>query len=187
MKRLFKPAVVASVLAGGVAAWHLGLLDDVGPTILSERLLGWGAWGWLAVLGGWTLLQPFGVSGWIWLLAAAMTWEAPIAVSVTLLGSMLSAFVCFGFARFIARDWVATKVPARFLQYEDKLRRNGFGTITLARMLLFCSPPFSLAMGVSSVRFRDYMLGTLAGNLPVIIAGVLLGERVLDWFFAAPA
>ena len=112
-----------------------------------------------------------------------MTWDAPVAISVTLLGSTASAVVCFGFARFIARDWVATRVPERFLRYEDRLRRNGLGTIALARVVFFCSPPLSLAMGVSSVRFRDYLLGTLAGNAPVIIAGVLLGERVLDWFF----
>ena len=40
-------------------------------------------------------------------------------------------------------------------------------------------------MGVSAVRFRDYALGTLLGNLPTVIGGVLLGERVLDWLFGA--
>lgn len=183
MKHLVKPALVLSVLSGGVAAWQMGLLDEVGPTVMSERLLAWGAWGWLAVLGGWSLLQPFGVSGWIWLLAAAMTWSAPEAILVTVGGSMLSALLCFGFARYLARDWVSKRVPERFTRYEEKLRANGLRTVTLLRLVFFCSPPFSLAMGVSSVRFRDYALGTVLGNVPVIIAGVLLGERVLDWFF----
>lgn len=184
-QRLIKAALVVAVLVGGVVAWQAGLLDEVTPTALSERLQSWGVWGGLAVLGGWALLQPLGASGWIWLLAATLTWSAPVAIAITLLGSLLSAGTCFGFARFVARDWVARRVPERFTRYEDRLRANGLRTVTLLRLFFFCSPPFQLAMGVSAVRFRDYALGTLLGNLPTVIGGVLLGERVLDWLFGA--
>lgn len=182
MRRLLKPVLALAVLGVGIAAWQSGLLDQVSPNELSERLLSWGIWGGVAVLAGWTLLQPFGVSGWIWVMAAAFTWSPPSAMAITLGGSLLSAVVCFGFARYVARDWVAKRVPKRFMRYEERLRRNGVLTTAGIRVFMFSSPPLSLAMGVSSVRFRDYVLGTTLGNVPQVIVGVLLGERILEWF-----
>jgi len=182
VRRLLKPVLALAVLGGGIAAWQSGLLDQVSPTELSERLLSWGIWGGVAVLAGWTLLQPFGVSGWIWVMAAAITWSPPSAMAITLGGSLLSAVVCFGFARYVARDWVATRIPKRFMRYEERLQRNGFLTTAGIRVFMFSSPPLSLAMGVSSVRFRDYVLGTALGNVPQVIVGVLLGERIMEWF-----
>ncbi len=182
MRRALKPLLVLAVLGCGLAAWQAGLLDEASPSNISERLQSWGIWGWFAVLAGWTLLQPFGVSGWLWVMAAAITWTAPYAMVITHAGSLLSAMVCFGFARYVARDWVSKRVPERFTRFEHKLQRNGFVTVAGLRVFMFSSPPLSLAMGVSSVRFRDYVLGSALGNVPQVIVGVLLGERILAWF-----
>jgi hypothetical protein len=39
---------------------------------------------------------------------------------------MAASIVGFSFARFMARDWVSTGIPARFRKYDEALARRAF-------------------------------------------------------------
>jgi uncharacterized membrane protein YdjX (TVP38/TMEM64 family) len=78
-------------------------------------------------------------------------------------GAMLGASGAFFISRVLARDFVSSRIGDRLRQYDDAIGRNGFTTVLYLRLL--CSPftPTCFGMGVTKVRFRDYLLGTGLG------------------------
>ena len=61
-------AVVLFMLAG---AWYFGVFERVSePAAFAHALVEMGAWGYLAFILAYTVLQPFGVPGTIFIVAA---------------------------------------------------------------------------------------------------------------------
>nr|WP_276602772.1 hypothetical protein [Nannocystis pusilla] len=108
--RVAKLGVVALVLVALVGAWHFGVFARVAePKVLAATLVEMGAWGYLAFVLAYTLLQPFGVPGTIFIVAAPLIWPWRTAFALSMLGTMGASVVGFSFARFVARDWVAAR------------------------------------------------------------------------------
>ncbi len=98
------------------------------------------------------------------------------------IGTLAGALVAFGLTRSFARPLIARLVRERpgLRRLDAALAGDGWKLVCLLRI----SPvmPFavtSYALGLSSVRFRAYLLGTLA-SLPPLLAYVVLG-RVLGF------
>jgi uncharacterized membrane protein YdjX (TVP38/TMEM64 family) len=103
-----------------------------------------------------------------------------VAVSV---GSVLGASAAFFVGRFLARGWVEAKVAGspRFQALDRAVGRQGFKIVLLTRL----SPvfPFTLlnyAFGLTTVRFRDYLLASWVGMLPGTVLYVYLGSAAQD-------
>jgi uncharacterized membrane protein YdjX (TVP38/TMEM64 family) len=62
---------------------------------------------------------------------------------------------------------LAPRIPPAVNDAIERIRRHGFGTVAVVRLLGF--PPAGLvqvACGMSGVPFRSFAAGTLAGMLP---------------------
>ena len=76
--RSVKLAVVALVLVLLAAAWHFGVFARLAePKLLAQTLLDMGAWGYVAFIVAYAVLQPFGVPGTIFIVAAPLIWPWP--------------------------------------------------------------------------------------------------------------
>jgi uncharacterized membrane protein YdjX (TVP38/TMEM64 family) len=89
-------------------------------------------------------------------------------------GAVVGACGAFFISRVLARDFVSSKIGNRLRQYDDAIGRNGFTTVLYLRLL--CSPftPTCFGMGVTKVRFLDYLLGTGLGIIIATFAVTLL-------------
>jgi hypothetical protein len=83
------------------------------------------------------LLQPFGVPGTIFVVAAPLIWPWPAAFAVSMAGTMAASVVGFSFARFVARDWVSARIPARLRRYDEAIARHAFTTVVVLRLVLW--------------------------------------------------
>ncbi len=97
--------------------------------------------------------------------------------------SVLGASLAFLVGRFLARDWISKKLAdnERFQRVDAAIGSSGFKLIALLRL----SPvfPFSLsnyALGLTRVRFRDYVLASWLGMLPGTFMYVYLGSLVTE-------
>ncbi len=95
--------------------------------------------------------------------------------------AMVASIVAFGIARRVAQQAVQRRVARhrRFEAIDRAVGRAGFKITVLLRL----SPviPYGLlnfALGVTSVRFRDYAVATALGMLPGTIMYVYLGSLV---------
>ncbi|WP_437668874.1 TVP38/TMEM64 family protein [Sorangium sp. So ce131] len=182
-----KIGAVAAVVALLVAAQRAGLLEIFGePARIKQALVELGPWGYVAFVAAYAALQPFGVPGTVFILAAPLIWPWPVAFALSMAGTMAASVVGFSFARFVARDWVARRVPARFRAYDEALRRRAFFTVFMLRLVLWMPPMLHVFFGVSGVRFSTHFWGSLAGYLLPLLATAYFGERVFDALRDAP-
>jgi uncharacterized membrane protein YdjX (TVP38/TMEM64 family) len=179
--RGMKLAVVALVLVLLAAAWHFGVFARLAePKLLAQTLLDMGAWGYVAFLVAYTVLQPFGVPGTIFIVAAPLIWPWPIAFALSMTGTMTASVVGFSFARFVARDWVSARIPDRFRKYEVALERNAFQTVVVLRLIFWMPQVLHSFLGVSRVRFWTHFWGSLLGYIPPLFLVSYLGAKMFD-------
>lgn len=166
------------MLAG---AWYLGVFARVGePRLLARTLVEMGPWGYVAFILAYTVLQPFGVPGTIFIVAAPLIWDWQTAFALSMLGTMSASVVGFSFARFVARDWVSTRIPARLRKYEDALQRNAFQTVVVLRLIFWMSQVVHSFFGVSKVGFWTHFWGSLVGYAPPLLLVSYLGAELFD-------
>ena len=182
-----KIAAVLVVVAILVVAQQLGIFRQFAdPAGMKQALLELGPWGYVAFIGAYATLQPFGFPGSVFIWTAPLIWPWPVAFALSMTGTMAASVVGFLFARFVARDWVAARIPARFRRHDEALGRRAFATVFLLRLVFWMPPPLHAFFGVSQVRFWTHFWASLAGYaLPLLLVS-MFGERVFDVVMDAP-
>ncbi len=168
-------------IVGLVTLWSSGVLPDFELEAMRDMVADAGTMGPLLFLLLFALVQPFGLSAHIFILTAAMAWPPELALPLSWTGSMLSAIVAFLTSRTLARDLIAARIPPRLRRWDDALEHRGFRTVLILRLVFFTTFLVQLMYGLTSVRWRDYLLGTALGNLPLIILEIAFADRVLAW------
>jgi uncharacterized membrane protein YdjX (TVP38/TMEM64 family) len=59
-------------------------------------------------------------------------------------------------------------------KYDDAIERNGFATVLYLRLVYFPFTPMNFGMGITKVRFKDYVFGTGLG--------ILVGTFIFTFF-----
>ncbi|AKT43752.1 uncharacterized protein CMC5_079880 [Chondromyces crocatus] len=176
--RLGAIVLVLLTLAG---AYHLGFFARVAePKILAETLVEMGAWGHLVFILAYTVLQPFGVPGTIFIVAAPLIWPWPTAFTLSMIGTMAASVVGFSFARFVAKDWVSARIPDRFRKYDASLERSAFQTVVVLRLILWMPQALHAFFGVSKVGFWTHFWGSFVGYVPPLLLVSYLGSEMFD-------
>ena len=169
-----------------LAKW-LGVFEQLRePARLAKSLVELGAWGYVAFIVTYAVVQPFGVPGTIFVFAAALIWPWPIAFALSMIGTMAASVVGFSFARFVARDWISSRIPERFKRYDDALARRAFVTVALLRLIFWMPPLLHAFFGVSKVRGSTHFWGSLIGYLIPLFLMSFFGQRVFDLLRSAP-
>lgn len=86
------------------------------------------------------------------------------------IGAMMGAAGAFLIGRTLGRDFAASLIGDKLKKYDDAIERNGFATVLYLRLVYFPFTPMNFGMGLTKVRFRDYIAGTGLG----IIVGTFI-------------
>lgn len=85
-------------------------------------------------------------------------------------GAMLGASAAFWIGRTLGREFAASRIGDRLKKYDEAIERHGFATVLYLRLIYFPFTPMNFGMGLTRVRFRDYLFGTGLG----IIVGTFI-------------
>lgn len=85
-------------------------------------------------------------------------------------GAMVGASAAFWIGRTLGREFAASLIGDRLRKYDDAIERNGFATTLYLRLVYFPFTPMNFGMGLTKVRFWDYVFGTGLG----IIVGTFI-------------
>ncbi len=97
------------------------------------------------------------------------------------IGANLSSYVAFFLGRYFARGvFKSFYRNLRFKNFDAKLKKNGFMTVLLMRLMYFPYDLTSYFCGASAIKFRDFALGTFLGILPGLTTIVFLGGGFLN-------
>jgi len=170
-------AIVALILL-----WHVTPLAELtDPETLSQRIGAWRDSTWafpalvLAFVAGSLVAFPITV---LFILAAMLLgpWQGFLCA---LIGSLAGAAASYGLGAILGRQ-VVDDVLGKFRHAVDRsLQNNGVAAAALLRVVPVA--PFTVInvlLGSSSLRFGDYMLGTVLGMTPGIAVITFLGDRL---------
>jgi uncharacterized membrane protein YdjX (TVP38/TMEM64 family) len=116
-------------------------------------------------------------------LGAGFLYGAVIGTLVVSPASVAGASLAFLIARYFARDWVTRRLK-RYPQaaaIDRAIEKNGFKAVVLLRLQPVL--PFNIlnyALGLTSIRLRDYMLASWIGMFPATVLYVYLGSVMND-------
>jgi len=86
------------------------------------------------------------------------------------IAAMLGASSAFLIGRTLAREFAASLIGEKLKKFDDAIERNGFTTVLYLRLVYFPFTPMNFGMGITKVRFKDYIFGTGLG----IIVGTFI-------------
>ena len=88
--------------------------------------------------------------------------------------AMIGASLAFLIGRYLGRDFAASIIGDRLNRFDDAVERNGFATVLYLRLVYFPFTPMNFGMGLTKVRFQDYVAGTGLG--------ILVGTFIFTFF-----
>lgn len=186
-RSLLKGSLAIFALSVAACAWQFGIFDRVkDPAQFKTDLLALGPLGYVAFVALYTLLQPMGVPGTVFLLASTLIWPFPVAFTLSMIGTMGCTVAGFSFARFIAREWLSDKLPKRFSKYNDALERDGFRTVFILRFLFWMPPSLHFSFGVSKVPFWTHFAASFLAYLGPIFSVTYFGQQLLEFLRTLP-
>ncbi len=171
-----------------VVAQRFGVFERLeDPGRLAESIVALGPWGYVAFVVCYAFLQPFGIPGTAFVVAAALLWPWPIAFALSMTGTMAASVIGFTFARWIARDWISKRVPERFRRYDEALARRALATVFTLRLIFWMPPLLHAFFGISKVRFWTHFWGSFAGYLLPLWLMSYFGSRLFESLKHVPA
>ena len=99
----------------------------------------------------------------------------------TIIGGFISAMLVFTFSRKIGRERVKEILENKYLKnldkYNKKLEKDGIWDLVILRIIPIM--PFNVLnifMGVSNIKTKNYMIGTIFGILPSHVVTIFLAS-----------
>ncbi len=86
------------------------------------------------------------------------------------IGAMAGAAAAFVIGRTLGREFAAGLIGDKLKKYDEAIERNGFATVLYLRLVYFPFTPMNFGMGLTRVKFMDYIWGTGLG----IIVGTFI-------------
>lgn len=178
--RLSRAALLKAVILIGfvVAAVFLVRSPAIKELLTAERL---GVW--LAAAGVWAplafiLIYAVGVClfipGTLLTTLGAAIFGPYWGFVYVYIAAMLGATGAFLIGRYLGREFAASLIGDRLKKYDDAIARNGFATVLYLRLVYFPFTAMNFGMGLTKVRFRDYLWGTGLG--------ILVGTFIFTFF-----
>lgn len=173
---------LALLIVLGVAMWSAPTREWALAFIQYVRNLGWVGFLFyaLAYVAGTVLLFP----GTLLTVGSGFLYGPVWGTILVSPASVAGATIAFILSRSFARGWVAGKVQKypRFAAMDRAVGRHSFKTVLLLRLQPI-NLPFALlnyALGLTSVKLRDYVLASWLGMLPATVLYVYVGSVVRD-------
>ena len=94
----------------------------------------------------------------------------------TSIGAILAAIISFTFTRTIGREYISRRFAGRWETLNAELYHGGLFYMFALRLLPLI--PYGLvnfAAGLTSIKFKDYLIGTILGTIPGILPFIMMG------------
>lgn len=104
-----------------------------------------------------------------------------LGFATAMTGVLLSAFVLFAIGRVLGRERLQRLLGRRAARIQQRVVGKGVLAVVVIRMIPIA--PFSLVnvvAGASTLPLRDFLVGTLLGMMPGILAMAVLGAQIAD-------
>ena len=174
-KAIFKALLLLVFVAGAIALVRFTPIKDYLTADALGRFLDTaGVWAPIVFILVYTAGVCLFVPGTILTGLGAAIFGAYWGFVYVWLGAMLGSGVAFWIGRTLGRDFAASLIGDKLKRYDDAIERNGFATVLYLRLIYFPFTPMNFGMGLTRVKFQDYVWGTGLG--------IIVGTFVFTFF-----
>jgi uncharacterized membrane protein YdjX (TVP38/TMEM64 family) len=162
------------ILATGLAFFALGGVDMLQ---VKGWLNAWGIWAPIAYILVYVLATILILPSTALNLIGGALFGPWWGTLWTSLAAVVAAIAAFAFTRTIGREMVAKRLAGRWQAMDLEVQRGGRFYMFAVRLIPVM--PYGLVnfvAGLTSVSFKDYLLGTSLGTVPSVLPFVLLGS-----------
>ena len=183
--KALRVALVLAAIAVGV--WLLsqsGLADHVRDRDrLEQTVADAGILGPALFVGLMVLLVPFNVPGVLFVIPSTTFFGTAGGIGLSLVGGFAASAIGVLAARRLGRPAFESRLPERFLRWEQRLSARGFWAVVLLRSFTYLMQPVDWLCGLSSMRLRTVLGATFVGLIPPTLVLCLGGGQVLQRAF----
>lgn len=182
-KSRWKPLVFLALLIAAIAGVHL---SGAGEYLQQDRLRGlissYGALAPAIYILIYSLAPVLFLPGLPITIVGGILFGPFWGVVYTITGATMGASLAFLVARYVARDWVASKLTSpRWERLDSEVARHGWKVVAFTRLIP--AFPFNLlnyAFGLTRIPFVHYVIATFICMLPACIAFIVFSSSLLD-------
>ncbi len=179
-----KLIVLLIIIAAIVGLRYSGIVGNFDSETLQQWVASLGPLAPLAFVLLYTITPALFLPGLPLTIAGGILFGPFWGVVYSIVGATAGASLSFFVSRYIARDWVATKLTGpRWKQLDESVAKNGWKIVAFTRLVpLF---PFNLlnyAFGLTPIRFLPYAVTSFICMLPACIAFIVFSSSLMDLF-----
>ncbi len=111
------------------------------------------------------------IPGMIMVVLAPLVYGIVKAFVLTIIACNIGMILTFLIGRYLLQDYFAPKLEKSVLnRFTGKTGQNGLMVMLFLRTTLWMFPPMNWLMAATGIKTRDYIIGTVIGVAPMILA-----------------
>ncbi len=172
------PLLIALILGIYVYARQSGLFADTHPEQIRNAVQQWGVYGVIFYVLIFCAGQLMHVPGIIFVITAGLIYGQIWGVAIALLGAAVGMSVTFMVVRIVGGTPVKKTKRPYIEKLLAKLHSRPITHIALIRLVVSTAPWLNYMLALSTVRFREYFVGSMLGII-LPVTGVVYFTDVL--------
>lgn len=114
-------------------------------------------------------------------ISAGIVFGPILGTILTSIGFFVSGSLAFFIARILGQDAVNKILRGKALNLNNKLEHNGFKVLFFLRLIpVLPYDPVSYAVGLSKVKYRDFIIASVIGVVPEVVCYSIIGENAMN-------
>ena len=130
--------------------------------------------------------QPLSLPGAALIIPATFVWDWWEVFAYSMLGGIIASSLGFIISRWLAQDWVRRRLPQRFIGWEKRFVDHALLSTIALRLVTGYAPAADWFLGISKVRWREFVIGTILGLIPATFLFSYYGDDTVRWVQNAP-
>lgn len=178
LKTSFAVIIAICLIATALAGYVIGGID---PALIQSWLQAAGIWAPVTYIAVYVVATILILPSTALNLTGGAIFGPWMGTFWTSIGAIIAAIAAFIFARTVGRDIVSQKLAGRWQAIDAEVRQGAIFYMFAIRLMPIL--PYGLvnfAAGLTSISFKDYLIGTTLGTVPGILPFVLLGSSGLN-------
>ncbi len=186
-KRVLKRLVPVLLLAVFVLLFIFGVFDFLHDRERIESFFNdSGLFGPVLYVLAFVAAQPLSLPGAALIIPATFVWDWWQVFAYSMLGGIIASSLGFSISRWLAQDWVRRRLPQRFIGWEKRFVDHALLSTIALRLVTGYAPAADWFLGISKVRWREFIIGTILGLIPATFLFSYYGDDTVRWVQDAP-
>lgn len=178
LKKLLFIALFGTIIA---LITKSGILENTSATAIRDLLMTYGDLAPIIYIILFTFVPLTLFPDSVLAIAAGLLFGFVKGCLYTMIGAAFGATLAFFISRYLGRDWIESKFSKEESKFTKGISDKGFVVVLALRLIpLLPFDVVSYLSGLSSIRYKDYMLATMVGIIPGVMVFTNIGYNAID-------